>query len=69
MNVWYVVYSKPKQERVALENLKQQGYDVYLPLMRNRRRQRGRYITLIEPMFPPYPSKAIIGLLYVRPGA
>jgi transcriptional antiterminator RfaH len=54
MRAWYLIYSKPQQERLALENLERQGYPSYLPLMRNRRRRKGRYATIIEPMFPRY---------------
>ena len=54
MKAWYLVYSKPQQERLALENLERQGYQSYLPLVRNRRRRNGRYTSLIEPMFPRY---------------
>ena len=54
MLAWYLVYSKPRQEGVAVENLKRQGYDTYLPLIRNRRRRQGQYVVLVEPMFPRY---------------
>lgn len=54
MLAWYLIYSKPRQEGVALENLKRQGYDAYLPLIRTRRRRQGQYVSLVEPMFPRY---------------
>ncbi len=54
MRAWYLIYSKPQQERLALENLERQGYSPYLPLIRNRRRRKGRYVSIIEPMFPRY---------------
>jgi transcriptional antiterminator RfaH len=54
MRAWYLIYSKPQLERVAQENLERQGYPSYLPLIRNRRRRKGRYVSLIEPMFPRY---------------
>ncbi|NIM28459.1 MAG: transcription/translation regulatory transformer protein RfaH [Gammaproteobacteria bacterium] len=54
MKAWYLVYSKPQQERLALENLERQGYASYLPMIRNRRRIRGKYTSVIEPMFPRY---------------
>jgi len=54
MRAWYLVFSKPQRERLALENLERQNYQVYLPLVRNRRRVGGRYRSLIEPMFPRY---------------
>lgn len=54
MHAWYLVYTKPQQERLALENLERQGYQSYLPLVRVRRRRQGRYVKLVEPMFPRY---------------
>lgn len=54
MHAWYLVYTKAQQERVALENLERQGYETYLPRIRVRRRRQGRYVKLVEPMFPRY---------------
>ncbi len=54
MHAWYLVYSKPQQERLALENLDRQGYASYLPKVRARRRRQGRYVKVVEPMFPRY---------------
>ncbi len=31
---WYVVHTKPRQERIALEHLKRQEFEVYLPLFK-----------------------------------
>ena len=54
MKAWYLVYSKPQKESIARENLERQGYHSYLPLMRTRRRRSGRYVSIVEPMFPRY---------------
>jgi len=54
MDAWYLVYSKSQQERIALENLERQGYRSYLPMIRNRRRRKGRFTAVVEPMFPRY---------------
>ena len=43
-----VVYSKPRQEQRALENLKRQGYEVFLPLCRKHRSLDA------TPLFPRY---------------
>ena len=51
---WYLIYSKPRQEALAKENLERQGYSTYLPLLRTPRRRLGRRIIRIEPMFPRY---------------
>lgn len=54
MYAWYLVYTKPQQERLAVENLDRQGYVSYLPRVRTRRRRQGRYVKVVEPMFPRY---------------
>ena len=51
---WYLVYCKPRQESVARENLARQGYETYLPFMRDVRRRQGKRVTLLAPMFPRY---------------
>lgn len=54
MKSWYLIHSKPRQERVAGEQLERQGYEIYLPLASVRRRRRNRTIRIIDPMFPRY---------------
>jgi transcriptional antiterminator RfaH len=51
---WYVVHTKPRQETVALENLKRQGYTCYLPTMRVKKPRGCKLIESEEPMFPRY---------------
>ena len=51
---WYAVCCKPRQEAVAEENLVRQGFHVYLPRIRIRRRRRGQWIDSIEVLFPRY---------------
>ncbi len=51
---WYLVYAKPRQERVARTNLERQGYETYLPLSRETKRRRGRATEVIAPLFPRY---------------
>lgn len=51
---WYLVYAKPRQEMVAHANLARQGYEIYLPLIRQVRKRRGRRATVVGPMFPRY---------------
>ena len=51
---WYLVYCKPRQESVARENLVRQGYEIYLPVLREVRRRQGRRASVIAPMFPRY---------------
>jgi transcriptional antiterminator RfaH len=51
---WYLVYTKPRQEYLAQENLVRQGYQTYLPRIHQTRSRNGRYIKNIEPLFPRY---------------
>ena len=51
---WYLVYTKARQEEVARQNLERQGYETYLPRIRQRRRRRGKAVSVIEAMFPRY---------------
>lgn len=51
---WYLVYTKPRQEQLARIHLTRQGYETYLPLLRELRRRQGRRRTVVGPMFPRY---------------
>jgi len=51
---WYLVYTKPRQERLSQENLQRQGYETYLPLIRERKRRQGKITQVVEPMFSRY---------------
>lgn len=51
---WYLIFTKPRQENLARENLERQGFITYLPLAKQTRRRNGRYIKSIEPYFPRY---------------
>jgi transcriptional antiterminator RfaH len=51
---WYLVYTKPRQENLAQENLQRQGYETYLPRIYQSRRRNGRHIKTIEAFFPRY---------------
>lgn len=52
MKAWFLIYSKPRQEKTAFYNLSNQGYTVYFPQI--RRRGHGGNIGTVEPMFPRY---------------
>ena len=51
---WYAVFTKPRQERIAQENLERQSFEAYLPLMQVSRRRRGKWVETVEPMFSRY---------------
>ncbi len=55
MEEWFVVFTKPKQEKLAAEHLQRQGYYCFLPFAKNPNKIRvRRVITVIEPLFPRY---------------
>jgi transcriptional antiterminator RfaH len=51
---WYLIHSKPRLEKVALENLERQGYPCYLPVLRIEKLRRGALVVLDEPLFSRY---------------
>ena len=51
---WLCVMCKTQQEFTAEENLKRQGFTVYLPTAPNKSRKQGRGTTDIKAMFPGY---------------
>ena len=54
MNTWYAVLTKPRREAVAEENLRNQGFRVYLPRLATERRRGGKWVSSLEPLFPRY---------------
>ena len=54
MNHWHLIYTKPHQEKVALDNLTRQNYQCYLPLINKEKILRGKKILSKEPMFSRY---------------
>mgnify|MGYP001292707845 CR=1 FL=1 len=53
-NNWLCVMCKTQQEFTAEDNLKRQGFTVYLPTAPNRSRKQVRVTTDIKAMFPGY---------------
>jgi len=51
---WYLVHTKPMQERSALENLQRQGYECYFPVMLVEKLRLGKISTIEQPLFPRY---------------
>ena len=54
MSNWYLIHTKIRQERVALENLERQGFECFLPLMRAEKLKRGALQVVQEALFPRY---------------
>ena len=51
---WYLVHTKPKQEKYALQHLEQQGYQCYLPTIPFKRLRQGISTMTNVPLFPRY---------------
>lgn len=62
-DAWYVAYTEPRQELLALRNLQQQGFVTYLPLYKTIKKRTSKSaaesdatlpLVVHEPMFPRY---------------
>lgn len=51
---WFAVYTKPRQECIALENLERQGFKCFLPMAINPYQRRSASKLRVEPLFPRY---------------
>jgi transcriptional antiterminator RfaH len=51
---WYVVQTKPRQEFRALQQLQNQCYTCFLPILKVEKLVRGRIETASEPLFSRY---------------
>ena len=57
---WYVAYTQPRREELALYNLEQQGFNAYLPRYKTFKKSPAGLLAAFEPMFPRY--------VFFRPG-
>lgn len=51
---WYLVHTKSRQEKCALENLERQGFQCYMPTLKVEKFRRGGLSVADEPLFPRY---------------
>ena len=51
---WYLIQTKPRSENIALENLSNQGYRCYLPLVKLERFVQNKIVVQKVPLFPRY---------------
>ncbi|MFC6669732.1 transcription/translation regulatory transformer protein RfaH [Marinobacterium aestuariivivens] len=51
---WYLLQTKPRQDARALENLENQGFEVFAPMLNVERIRAGKRQTVTEPLFPGY---------------
>ncbi len=54
MSQWYVLQTKVRNEAVAVQNLGNQGFETFLPMLRVQQLRRGRWQSVCEPLFPGY---------------
>lgn len=54
MKRWYVVNTKPRNEERAATNLVNGGIEVLAPRLKIRRYKDGKFVQVVEPMFPSY---------------
>jgi transcriptional antiterminator RfaH len=51
---WHVIHTKVREEFRALENLKAQGFEVFLPTCQVQKKSQGKIKLAIEPLFNRY---------------
>ena len=54
MNKWIAVYTKPRHERTAKSELETKGFEVFLPLLKERRKWSDRKKWVEFPLFKSY---------------
>ncbi len=51
---WFLLKTKPRAHFIARENLKRQGFEVFLPLLSKTTRKRQKFVNNTTPLFPGY---------------
>ena len=51
---WYLVHTKPRQEKCTLENLQRQGFQCYLPTLPSQKLRQGVLTVADKALFPRY---------------
>lgn len=51
---WYVIQCKGGESFRAADNLTNQGYEVFHPVLNAQRKRQGKLVTVAEPLFPYY---------------
>ena len=54
LKFWIVIYTKPRHEKHVAEELKLKGYEIYLPLIKKRRKWSDRKKIVAFPLFKSY---------------
>jgi transcriptional antiterminator RfaH len=51
---WHVIHTKVREEFRALENLQNQGFEVFLPTCQVEKKSQGKIKLVLEPLFSRY---------------
>lgn len=51
---WFLAQIKPNCAQIADRNLKQQGFQTFLPMEEGTQNRKGRFVSSLKPMFPGY---------------
>jgi transcriptional antiterminator RfaH len=51
---WFLVHARPRQEAIAEEHLRRQGYEAYFPRVQLPRLRSSRWVDSIDALFPRY---------------
>ena len=51
---WYLLQTKPNAHIIACDNLRRQGFDVFLPIISKTIKKQGRFVDITAPLFPGY---------------
>lgn len=51
---WYLLQTKPNAYATACQNLRRQGFDVFLPLIIKTTKKSGKFLDVKTPLFPGY---------------
>ena len=51
---WFLLKTKPNAHVTACDNLKRQGFDVFLPLVTKTTKKNGKFLDIKIPLFPGY---------------
>ncbi len=51
---WFPLYVRARHEKTVRDELEDRGYEVYLPLVKRRKRWSDRYKTIESPLFSGY---------------
>ena len=54
MRQWYLIQFKPNSHRLAMRNLKRQGFETFMPMQEITRRKASRFVSYLRPLFPGY---------------